>query len=251
MTILYFTSTGNSLYAAKRIGGRLVSIPQARKQGNFQFEDDAIGLVFPVYGLCVPPLVEEFIKKATLKTDYLFGILTYGFYDAAALEQLAKLGEKNGLHFSYLNIWKTVENYLPGFEMEKEQQKSTQMQQKALDAVVEDIRKRKVWCRHSSMVDRFMTWTHKKAYAYPCGEGLTGQFKLTESCHGCGICTQVCPMDNIRIENNRPVFAKQCVSCLACTQNCPQNAIRMTKEKSQARYRCPEVTLQELINANR
>lgn len=251
MTILYFTSTGNSLYAAKQIGGTLISIPQAGKQGNFQFEDDAIGLVFPVYGLCVPPLVEEFIAKAVLKTDYLFGILTYGFYAGAALGQLAQLGEKNGLHFSYLNTWKTVENYLPGFDMAKEQRKFTETQQKALDAVVEDIRKRRAWQKHNSMLDRFMTWTHKKHYAYSCGQGLTGQYQITESCRGCKICAQVCPMDNIRIENNRPAFANQCISCLACTQNCPENAIRLTTEKSQTRYRCPEVTLQELISANR
>ncbi|SPW87228.1 Uncharacterised protein [Enterococcus faecium] len=34
MTILYFTATGNSLYVAKRLGGKLISIPQMIKENN-------------------------------------------------------------------------------------------------------------------------------------------------------------------------------------------------------------------------
>ncbi len=33
MTVLYFSATGNSLAVAKRIGGNLISIPQAVKEG--------------------------------------------------------------------------------------------------------------------------------------------------------------------------------------------------------------------------
>ena len=56
MTTLYFTSTGNCLMVAKRIGGRLLSVPQELHKETLQYEDDAIGLVFPVYGLAVPPM---------------------------------------------------------------------------------------------------------------------------------------------------------------------------------------------------
>ncbi|MDR2588945.1 MAG: hypothetical protein LBC67_05905, partial [Spirochaetales bacterium] len=49
MTIFYFTATGNSLYAAKTLGGKLYSIPQLLKEGQFEFADDSIGFVFPVY----------------------------------------------------------------------------------------------------------------------------------------------------------------------------------------------------------
>jgi len=50
MTIFYFTATGNSLALAKRIGGTLVSIPQVVDSENLYYKDDAIGVVFPVYG---------------------------------------------------------------------------------------------------------------------------------------------------------------------------------------------------------
>ena len=48
--IFYFTGTGNSLYAAKQIGGELISIPQVihRKEQSWRAEE--IGIVCPVYG---------------------------------------------------------------------------------------------------------------------------------------------------------------------------------------------------------
>lgn len=59
MTIFYFTSTGNSLAAAKRIlssesGGTLISIPQVIDSPSLEYSDDVIGIVFPIYGLASP-----------------------------------------------------------------------------------------------------------------------------------------------------------------------------------------------------
>ena len=47
MKILYFTSTGNCLYVAKRISEKfkeceLISISRAVKENNFKFDDDII-----------------------------------------------------------------------------------------------------------------------------------------------------------------------------------------------------------------
>ncbi len=39
MTIFYFTATGNSLAVAKRVGGELISIPKALKDGESGYED--------------------------------------------------------------------------------------------------------------------------------------------------------------------------------------------------------------------
>lgn len=47
MKILYFTATGNSLAVAKKLGGELISIPQAIKNNQYEIKDDVIGFVFP------------------------------------------------------------------------------------------------------------------------------------------------------------------------------------------------------------
>ena len=57
MKILYFTSTGNSLYVARCIGGEQLSIPQLIKSGTYAIEDDAVGIVCPTYFGRVPKIV--------------------------------------------------------------------------------------------------------------------------------------------------------------------------------------------------
>lgn len=48
MTVFYFTGTGNSLAAAKRIGGEFNSIPQVVDGNDLHYKDDVIGIVFPI-----------------------------------------------------------------------------------------------------------------------------------------------------------------------------------------------------------
>ena len=84
--IFYFTGTGNSLYAAKQIGGELISIPQVihRKEQSWRAEE--IGIVCPVYGHEMPAIVKGFLKKAEFQTEYFFLILTYGNIHGGAAE---------------------------------------------------------------------------------------------------------------------------------------------------------------------
>lgn len=252
MIILYFTATGNCMYASKKIGGDIYSIPKMVKEESYVFEDDAIGLVFPDYGLCVPPYVREFIDKVQLKCDYLFAVITYGFFSGGVVTNLIEIADKNKMKFSYINKLKMVENYLPGFEMKKEKQKEKKYKiDDNLNRIAADIKARKKWICHDSWLGRFLTKNHQKSYGYNIGTGETTKYHIEESCKGCGICEEVCPMDNIIIQNGKPVFTDRCCSCLACIHNCPENAIHMDGEKSRERYRNTNISLKEIIHSNR
>lgn len=66
--ILYFTATGNSPSVARELSTedtRLISIPQAIKNGIFHFEADEICVVCPIYDHMPPHLVSDFIRRAT------------------------------------------------------------------------------------------------------------------------------------------------------------------------------------------
>ena len=120
MKIFYFTGTGNSLAAAKRLDGELVSIPQVMKEGNFVFEDEAIGIIFPLYCLNPPKMVREFLSRAKFHTEYLFAVATYGNLAGASMQELQKSVRPYGYQFHYMNTLLMVDNFLPNFEINEE-----------------------------------------------------------------------------------------------------------------------------------
>ena len=61
-------------------------------------------------------------------------------------------------------------------------------------------------------------------------------------------------MGNIEIREGKSVRVREtCQSCFACVQNCPQKALTMPHgdRNPNARYRHPDITLDEIIAANR
>ena len=91
MTIFYFTATGNSLAVAKRVGGELISIPKALKDGESGYEDDVIGFVFPDFDGSLPRIMTKFMKSKKFKADYFFAIATYGFLPGNTIRDFTKL----------------------------------------------------------------------------------------------------------------------------------------------------------------
>ncbi|MCG8482789.1 MAG: EFR1 family ferrodoxin, partial [Clostridia bacterium] len=84
-----------------------------------------------------------------------------------------------------------------------------------------------------------------------------GNMKLnSELCNGCGLCSQVCTMKNIKMTNSKdgwvPTFEKNCSMCFACLHFCPQEAIRlksMSNKKENYQYHHPDISVKELIDA--
>ena len=115
--LFYFTGTGNSLYVARQIEEKPISIPQILHQENLNFKDEKIGIVYPVYAGEAPKIVLEFLEKATFETDYFYLILTYGKDVTDAPECIARLLEEKGRHVNYIHSILMVDNYLPSFDM--------------------------------------------------------------------------------------------------------------------------------------
>lgn len=251
MTILYFTATGNSLYVAKMIGGKLESIPQVLKQGKTSFSDKKIGLVFPVYWGSVSPFIEEFLRKVKLDNDYVFAVMTYGMHKGGSTSHLLNIAKEYNLRFSYINSILMVDNYLPTFNMDKQLASESRKQiDQHLGSIVSDINSEKERIPKDSMIHKLMLKGSSLNNRSNIGTGVTKGYSIENGCNGCGICLKVCPMDNIKLRDDRPVFGTECLSCLACTHNCPINAIRLESEKSKTRYRNPHVNLKEIIEAN-
>ena len=120
MKIFYFTGTGNSLYVAKRLGGELYSIPQILKGKNRIYEDEKIGIIFPTYGRSIPTIVKEFIEEITLKSPYVFAIMTCGNNCGDATKYFASFAKKHNINVHYSNSITMVGNHIPLVDIEKE-----------------------------------------------------------------------------------------------------------------------------------
>jgi MinD superfamily P-loop ATPase len=73
------------------------------------------------------------------------------------------------------------------------------------------------------------------------------KFTVDDRCTSCGRCAEVCPVENIRLEEGRPVWLHHCEQCMACIQLCPAEAIQAGKKtEKRGRYHHPGVTIKGL-----
>lgn len=266
--ILYFTATGNSLYVARELtdsNEQLLSIPQMVKVGRYDFEADEIGVVYPIYGHMPPNTVREFIKRANLKANYKFAILTYGNIKSSASEIWNNLTRSIGKPFDYIATIIMVDNWLPHFDM-NEQMKIDKHIPENLQRISADLAQRKQWCEPVSKAERTLhdNWLKEVGMNPDIGFLKRSEiyFDITASCIGCGICNDVCPRGNYKFTSNGIQTEGDCDFCFACIQNCPQKAIRFKKIENDpqlandelnpnARYRNEHISLMDIKRANR
>lgn len=250
MTVFYFTATGNCLAVAKKLGGKLYSIPQEICKRSPEYTDDAIGIIYPVYCRYAPKMVRDFLKKARFNTNYLFAVGTYGNEDGACNYYFNEFAKSLGLNFNYVNTLLMVDNYLPAFEIEDQINKlSVKCTEYALNCIVEDIKERKSFIAPVSALDMKDSENAMK-YIPKQDEGKECEaFVIKGNCIKCNICVKVCPAGNITV-NDGPVFGAKCETCYACIHACPKLNICTSTQLSEKRWRHPEVTLKEIIASN-
>ena len=244
--IFYFSSTGNSKYAAEKIaemnGDRLVSIGRAMKSNELHYkigEHEDIGFVTPVYYWGIPDIVYEFLNHVRLDghgTDrYIYHVVTFGSVTGGANAMLMNALRKNfGLMLSATFAIRMVDNYTPLYDCSN-QKKNTEVLAAAEPAIREAAEKIKAREPGEHNYDRG-AW----ALLWPAAQLLyeherrTRKFSVTDECISCGLCERQCPLNAIRMENGKPVWVKdKCTLCLGCLHRCPKAAIHYgTSEKT-------------------
>lgn len=251
MITFYFTASGNSLAVAKKIGGELKSIPQEMKCTDLNYEDDAIGIVFPVYANEPPKMVQEFLSRAKMKSDYFFAVGTYGMMSGNPFKYVQREAKKNGYQFDYTNCLLMVDNFLDNFDVKKEVQKIPKKKiEENLAVILADIEARREKEMPAGIMTRAVTKMCEPLYRGIVSGKMSEKFTVDDKCIKCGICANVCPAGNITVKESVQ-FSQKCEGCYACLHMCPQNAIHVKNEKSSDRWRNPEVTLKEIINSNK
>lgn len=257
-TILYyFTGTGNSLAAAKKIAatlGETELVPIASLQdtsGDIVPAAERIGIVAPVYFCGLPLMVAAFAGRLDpTAAEYLFCVMTHGGGgESAAVRQLdGIIRDKRGRGLDAGFGIAMPGNYILMYESpagEKQREILTKADNVIADiaGVVGRCGKRNL---PSSLIGRVL---YSLAYPYFRSHVRDGdkKFTVTEKCTACGTCVAVCPSKNITLVNGRPVFQHRCELCCGCIHSCPVQAIQAgPKTETRGRYRNPTVTVADL-----
>jgi ferredoxin len=256
--IYYFTGTGNSLAAAKKIAGalkdcELVPIASlADTPGRIVPAADRVGIVCPVYDAGIPVIVKEFAQRLDIgAVPYAFGIITLGGMGVSALHQLNKIllqGCRKKLDAAF--AVKMPGNF-PPVGVPPAGEKKAEILRKAdehLAAIAVTIQK------GETVPPGFSPFTSVlRLLLYPPFargvHSMDRSFSVGDTCTSCGTCAKVCPVGNIVMEKERPVWQHHCEMCCACLHFCPVEAIQlntMQGTKGRGRYRHPDLKVEDM-----
>lgn len=247
--ILYFTGTGNSKYVADALAHYLeddvVSLNERIKN---QVRDKLCSkkpyiVVTPIYAWRMPRIVEDYIRSISLEgSRKLYFVLTNGGDAGRADKYCEKLSIQKEMEFKGVIAITMPSNYIVAGE-EQGEAKVSRILEQALQCVkktAEEIEKdklleldKKTWKGNflSTVINPMFNRFSNSAKEYV----------ISEECVSCGKCQQVCPVNNVELENGKPLFGNQCINCYACIQRCPKRAINIKgKTENRRRYTCPE-----------
>jgi ferredoxin len=260
--IYYFTGTGNSLAAARKIAAalgdcELVSIASLKDtEGDISPVAERVGIVCPVYDAGLPRIVAESAGRLDLsRATYTFGIVTLGGTGISALHQLNKIvSKKSGRKLDAAFIVKMPGNFPPIAKIAP-----AEKQQEILKtADVELAKIAGLIANRATVLPGFSPGSSlMRALVYPPFYKNVHEsdksFSVTDACTSCGTCVKVCPVENILMHKDRPSWRHHCEWCCACLNFCPAEAIQLNVffgSKGRGRYHHPDVKIADM-NAQR
>lgn len=256
-TLYYFSGTGNSLVAARRIAGflgdtDLVPIAAQSKTGVITAPPGRIGIICPVYDMGVPVIVREFVRRLIIdETAYVFAVLTYGGRGASALKMVSTgLRELNNRGLSAGFMIKMPGNFPPLAvpPSGKKRDDILAAADRELDRVAGSIKEHE--CRNPGLtpISSLLQMALYGSFAKGVHE-TDKKFSVSDACTSCGTCVSVCPTRNISLADGRPVWQHRCELCCGCLNFCPVQAIDlhlMFGTRGRGRYHHPEITVADM-----
>lgn len=247
--ILYFTGTGNSRHIAERVAEAidedLLCINDKIKSGDHSPIEIKGRLIFvtPTYAWRIPKIVEEWIRETEFPgaSDTWFLMTCGGEIGNAAKYNMALCKDK-GLYYMGTSQILMPENYIAMFAVpdEKKSREIMTVGENRSDYMTGIICAEKPLPRpRNNEYDKFMSSVINPIFYKLFVKAK--KFRSTDKCVSCGKCVSMCPLNNITLENGRPVWGDNCTHCMACISYCPTEAIEYgRKSVGKRRYRCED-----------
>lgn len=243
--ILYFTGTGNSGYVAEMIqaitNDEIVSMNDQLKNRTFSTLKSKNPYVFvcPTYAWRIPRVIEEYIGKMQfMGTKDVYFILTCGADIGGAIHSIEKLCKEKGFNLKGVSTIVMPDNYIVMYNatQDEEARKIIEKAKGRINLVAEAIKyNRELEVEKVPFMGSAKSGIINSMF-YSMFVSAKG-FYSTDQCVSCGKCAELCPLNNIQLEEGIPHWGNKCTHCMACICRCPKDAIEYKKKtKGRNRY---------------
>lgn len=244
--ILYFTGTGNSRYVAEQIAkitsDEIISINDKLKNNDTSDikVNDKLVFVIPTYAWRIPKIVRKWISQTNFTgVKNTWFVMTCGSEIGNSAKYNKKLCDEKG--FTYMGTAQVVmpENYIIMFSSPKQNEieKIFAKAEPTIENTAKLINDNKSFSiPRNNLQDKFMSGLINQLF-YPMF--VTKGFYADDKCTSCQKCAKICPLNNIKINDGKPIWDKNCTHCMACISYCPTEAIEYGKKTvGKSRYKC-------------
>ncbi len=245
--IIYFSSTGNSKYVAKRIAE--AENDWTRSITSIDFGDrlevrkkNVFGIVCPTYFHGIPVNIEDFIRTSKMVVEpgtYCFFVTTYGGDSGHPEIPMEKFLKEKGIELSASFSVKMPENYTPMFDCNDKDaiNKVLEEAEPQIDEIIRHVKNRDT----GSFITSNTNLPYEDVRKMYDDARKTSFFQVTDDCIGCMLCAKRCPSRAIEMVNKRPHWKKdECTLCLGCLHRCPHFAIQYgDKTRDHGQYKNP------------
>ncbi len=279
--IYYFSGTGNSLAVArdlaKQLKATLIPIAAILSDEIIPIDPDVAGIVFPVYHSGLPFILRDFIEKTRFREEtYVFCVCTYGASGpGAAVRHLRAAIRPHGGTLSAGYAVKMPYNYITsaGTLLEVSFEERLRMYDAWVARkgdIVKAVKQRQRGPFETGPRARGTTTSdgvpsplgpQEAGASSPAGLAgetrriiwrklplMDGHFFRDDHCINCGICVEICPVGNIDMGQDGPVWLHDCEQCFACLQWCPNGSLQFGfNTEGGKRYHHPDVVISDMI----
>ena len=248
--VLYFTGTGNSRHIAERIAhalnDTLISLNDRIKSGDITplAVNGRLVLVMPTYAWRIPRIVRDHLLRTELRgARETWFVMDCGCEIGNAAKYNRALCREKGLVYMGTAQIVMPENFIAMFNAPtvEEARRIVAKAEPFIDCAIAAIRAGHMFSPpRKKLYDRIASSALNPVF-YPLFV-KANPFTASDVCIGCGKCEKLCPLNNITLQNARPVWGTNCTQCMACNCYCPTRAIEYGKQSAgKPRYHFEEL----------
>ena len=255
LDLYYFSGTGNTILVVEKLIE--VFLKNNIKVNAFKIENSkpgevdtgkTIGLAFPVSMQSTLPFIWDFIKKLpdTTSSTEIFMVDTLHAFSGAIVGPLKRVLIKKGYNPVGAKEIIMPNNFKNKINPEKDKETIEKGLKNAEEYALSLINKNAEWENipilpliFYFLVSRRFLWNFVKKYG--------SKFRIDySSCTRCGICSEICPVNNIKMPDF-PEHKNKCQLCMKCVMFCPTEAIKIPFIKIK-RYKSVNIDKMKKLN---